>query len=66
MKVALVTDTHFGARSDSIAFDAYFAKFYDETFFPYLKEHDIKTVCHLAELARLCHRVLYDSQILLH
>ena len=43
MKVALVTDTHFGARSDSLAFDAYFAKFYDEIFFPYLVEHDIKT-----------------------
>ena len=50
MKVALVTDTHFGARSDSLAFDAYFAKFYDETFFPYLVEHDIKTVCHLGDI----------------
>ena len=50
MKVALVTDTHFGARSDSLAFDTYFAKFYDETFFPYLKEHDIKTVCHLGDI----------------
>ena len=44
MKVALVTDTHFGARSDSLAFDGYFAKFYDEVFFPYLVENDIKTL----------------------
>ena len=50
MKVALVTDTHFGARSDSLAFDAYFAKFYDECFFPYLEEHDIKTICHLGDI----------------
>ena len=50
MKVALVTDTHFGARSDSLAFDAYFAKFYDEIFFPYLVEHDIKTICHLGDI----------------
>ena len=50
MKVALVTDTHFGARSDSLAFDKYFAKFYDETFFPYLVEHDIKTICHLGDI----------------
>lgn len=50
MKVALVTDTHFGARSDSLAFDGYFAKFYDETFFPYLVEHDIKTICHLGDI----------------
>ena len=50
MRVALVTDTHFGARSDSIAFDSYFAKFYDETFFPHLVEHDIKTICHLGDI----------------
>jgi len=50
MKVALVTDTHFGARSDSLAFDAYFAKFYDECFFPYLEKEGIKTVCHLGDI----------------
>jgi len=50
MKVALVTDTHFGARSDSLAFDAYFAKFYDEFFFPQLVEQDIKTICHLGDV----------------
>ena len=50
MRVALVTDTHFGARSDSLAFDAYFAKFYDEFFFPHLIEQDIKTVCHLGDV----------------
>ena len=50
MKVALVTDTHFGARSDSLAFDGYFAKFYDEVFFPYLVENDIKTICHLGDI----------------
>ena len=38
MKVALVTDTHFGARSDNLAFDAYFEKFYTECFFPYLEK----------------------------
>ena len=50
MKVALVTDTHFGARSDSLAFDAYFAKFYDECFFPYLEKEGIKTICHLGDI----------------
>jgi DNA repair exonuclease SbcCD nuclease subunit len=49
MKVALVTDTHFGARSDSLAFDAYFKKFYDEYFFPYLQEHNIDTIVHLGD-----------------
>mgnify|MGYP001234628974 FL=1 len=72
MKVALVTDTHFGARSDSLAFDKYFAKFYDETFFPYLVEHDIKTICHLGDIfdrrkyinfntLRSCKRYFFDK-----
>tara|TARA_R110001606_G_scaffold96378_3_gene213488 strand:- start:7136 stop:8203 length:1068 start_codon:yes stop_codon:yes gene_type:complete len=50
MKVALITDTHFGARSDNIAFDSYFAKFYDETFFPDLEKRGIKTVVHLGDV----------------
>ena len=41
MKVALVTDTHFGARSDSLAFDGYFKRFYDDFFFPSLQEQGI-------------------------
>lgn len=49
MKIALVTDLHFGARSDSPVFDAFFEKFYKECFFPYLKEHDIKTVIDLGD-----------------
>lgn len=50
MKIALVTDTHFGARSDSLIFDQYFEKFYSEEFFPYLHEHDIKKVIHLGDV----------------
>lgn len=49
MKLALVTDLHFGARGDSLQFDAYFKKFYDETFFPYLVEHGIKTIFDLGD-----------------
>ena len=37
MKIALLNDTHFGARNDSLIFDDFFHKFYDEVFFPYLK-----------------------------
>lgn len=50
MKIALITDTHFGARSDSVPFDMFFEKFYKETFFPYLDEHGIKTVFHLGDV----------------
>jgi len=50
MKVALITDTHFGARNDSIIFNDFFYKFWEETFFPYLKEKNIKTVIHLGDV----------------
>lgn len=50
MKIALITDTHFGARSDSIPFDNFFAKFYTETFFPHLEEAGIKTIIHLGDV----------------
>ena len=50
MKIALLTDTHFGARNDSQVFNEYFMQFYDELFFPYLEEHNIKTVIHLGDI----------------
>lgn len=50
MKIALVTDTHFGARGDHLAFDKKFAKFYDDTFFPTLIERGIKNVIHLGDM----------------
>ena len=50
MKIALLNDTHFGARNDSLIFDDFFHKFYDEVFFPYLKEHNIKTLIHLGDV----------------
>jgi len=50
MKIALVTDTHFGARGDNLAFAAYFKRFYDEVFFPYLKENNIRTLVHLGDI----------------
>ena len=45
----MVTDLHFGARSDSVAFDAHFRKFYEEVFFPELIEQGIKTVFDLGD-----------------
>ena len=50
MKIALLNDTHFGARNDSLIFDDYFHKFYDDIFFPYLKGHNIKTLIHLGDI----------------
>ena len=33
MKIAIITDQHFGARNDSISFLDFYQKFYDDTFF---------------------------------
>ena len=49
MKIALVTDTHFGARSDSQQFDTYFKKFYDEVFFSELDKRKITQIIHLGD-----------------
>ena len=50
MKVAIITDTHFGARNDNEAFLEYFFQFYEGVFFPYLTQHGIDTVIHLGDL----------------
>jgi len=49
LKVAIITDQHFGARNDSIAFLDFFEKFYDNTFFPTLDANSISTVLVLGD-----------------
>lgn len=49
MKIAIITDQHFGARNDSIAFLDFFQKFYDDTFFPALDAAGINTVLILGD-----------------
>jgi DNA repair exonuclease SbcCD nuclease subunit len=49
LKVAIITDQHFGARNDSIAFLDFFEKFYDNTFFPALDANNIDTVLVLGD-----------------
>ena len=50
MKIVILGDTHFGARSDSLDFHRYFQRFYEEIFFPYLKEHNITTIFQMGDL----------------
>ena len=50
MKIALINDTHWGARNDSPAFTNYFNRFYDEIFFPYLQKNNINTIVHLGDV----------------
>lgn len=50
MKIAILADTHWGARGDSPIFHEYFSRFFREIFFPYIDDHGIKTVIHLGDL----------------
>ena len=49
MKVAIITDQHFGARKGSKFLHDYFKRFYDEVFFPYLEESGIKTIIDMGD-----------------
>ena len=50
MKIALITDTHFGARNDNQIIESYMNKFYEEVFFPYVEKNSIDTIIHLGDL----------------
>ena len=49
MKVAIITDQHFGARNDSTAFLDFFEKFYNDIFFPTLVDNNIDTLLILGD-----------------
>ncbi len=49
MRLAIITDTHYGARKGSKLFHDYFEKFYNDIFFPSLDENKIKTVIHMGD-----------------
>jgi len=49
MKVAIITDQHFGARNDSSQFLDFYEKFYSETFFPTLDKNNITTLLVLGD-----------------
>lgn len=50
MKICLLGDTHFGARNDSPHFHEFFKKFYNDVFFPYLRENNIDTIIQLGDV----------------
>ena len=49
MKVAIITDQHFGFKKGSKIWLDYFQKFYDEVFFPTLKKEGIDTILDLGD-----------------
>lgn len=50
MKICILGDTHFGMRGDSLLFHDYYRKFYEEVFFPYLNDNNIKIIFQLGDL----------------
>ena len=50
MKAVILNDTHFGYKNDSTIVLDYFLEFFNKQLFPYLKEHNIKTIFHLGDL----------------
>ena len=49
MKIAIITDTHYGARKGSKYLHDYFELFYKNVFFPALKEHKVEAVIHMGD-----------------
>jgi hypothetical protein len=49
MKIAIITDQHFGARKGAQFIHDYFEEFYNNIFFPYLEEHQIDTVIDMGD-----------------
>ena len=49
MKIAILNDTHCGVRNSSDVFIEYQRQFYEDVFFPYLIENDIKQILHLGD-----------------
>jgi len=50
LKIAIISDTHYGVRNDHPAFLANSKKFLDTVFFPYIDEHKIGHIIHAGDL----------------
>ena len=64
MRIAILNDTHCGARASSDIFLKYQERFYGEIFFPYLREHNIKNILHLGDYYE--HRKFVNFKALNH
>lgn len=64
MKIAILNDTHAGARNSSEVFMDYQEKFYRDVFFPYLLENNISEIIHLGDYYE--HRKFVNFKALEH
>ena len=49
MKIAILSDTHYGAKKGSKHLHDHFELFYKNVFFPALEEHGVETVIHMGD-----------------
>lgn len=64
MKIAILNDTHCGARNSSEVFMDYMGKFYEQVFFPHLIENGITNIIHLGDYYE--HRKFVNFRALNH
>ena len=50
MKIAIITDTHFGVKNDSPIFLEAYLSYFEQQVFPYLLKNNIKTVIHMGDV----------------
>ena len=50
MNVAIITDTHYGARKGSDHLHNYFEMFYRDVFFPSLEKYQVDTIIHMGDI----------------
>lgn len=49
-EIAIITDSHWGVRSDHLGFLDYFERFHNDIFFPILEKRGIKKILHLGDV----------------
>lgn len=62
VQAAIVNDSHFGTRGNSLTFVEHMLDFYESQFFPYINEHSITEVYHLGDVFH--HRKSLDIRVL--
>jgi DNA repair exonuclease SbcCD nuclease subunit len=61
MKIAFVTDTHFGVRQDSPVFLGHAKRFFTDQFFPYCVKHGVEHVFHLGDVVDRPHQGNFNT-----
>ena len=61
MKIACISDQHFGSKNGNIGFHQYYEKFYRDIFFPYIDQHNITHIIDLGDTFDIRTSIQFDS-----